>query len=148
MKLRSDLYKRMLKSFPMQVTEEDKRNEGITQLRWMTLRDTSSTIRTLGFRIDGVVGYKNRDDEEEMDLHLARLKRRSETLYEFSKFAKIAATDDGQEPNGVSVLDVAKLVHKRLEEVRAALDASSFVAEHECIGSSLLLVADAYGEVG
>jgi len=146
-KLRPDLYERMLKLFPSQVSEDDRANQGITKLRWMQLRDTSSTISTLSFRIDGIAGYR-RGMKGELDEELARLRQRSEVCEEFCNFAKVAATDDGREPNGISAVELAEQVLEVLHGMHSAFENSAFVHDHECIGSSLLLVADAYGKAG
>lgn len=145
--LRRDLYERMLKHYPGQVTEEDRVNQGITKARWMRLRDMSSTVRTLGFRIDGIAGYR-RGQKGDLDEELTRLRQRSEVCDEFCTFAKVAATDDGREPNGVSTVELAEQVLEVLQLMHSAFENSAFVREHECIGSSLLLVADAYGKAG
>uniref|UniRef100_A0A7S4W7E6 Kinase n=1 Tax=Alexandrium monilatum TaxID=311494 RepID=A0A7S4W7E6_9DINO len=146
-RLRPDLYQRMLKLFPSQVTEEDRKEKGITKLRWMTLRDTGSTVRSLGFRIDGIAGYR-RAEKGELDEELARLRQRSEVCEEFCTFAKVAATDDGREPNGVNAVDLAERLLDMLQLMHSAFENSAFVKDHECIGSSVLLVADAYGKAG
>jgi len=145
-KLRPDLYQRMLKLFPSQVTEDDRLNQGITKLRWMNLRDMSSTIRTLGFRIDGIAGHKR--TEKELSDQLARLRQRSEACDEFCRFMKVAANDDGREPNGVNAVELAERVFDMLLTMHTAFENSAFVQCHECIGSSVLLVADAYGKAG
>jgi len=146
-KLRPDLYERMVKLYPSQVTEEDRGKEGITKLRWMSVRDANSTIRTLGFRIDGIAGYR-RAMKGELDEELARLRQRSEVCDEFCTFAKVAATDDGREPNGISAVELAERLLDMLRLMLSAFETSTFVRDHECIGSSLLLVADAYGKAG
>lgn len=146
-KLRRDLYERMLKLYPSQVTEEDRAKQGVTKLRWMTLRDMSSTVRTLGFRIDGIAGYR-RGQKGDLVEELTRLRQRSEVCDEFCTFAKVAATDDGREPNGISAVELAERILEVLQSMHAAFENSTFVHDHECIGSSLLLVVDAYGKAG
>eukprot|EP00421_Protoceratium_reticulatum_P060424 CAMPEP_0168506802 /NCGR_PEP_ID=MMETSP0228-20121227/77560_1 /TAXON_ID=133427 /ORGANISM="Protoceratium reticulatum, Strain CCCM 535 (=CCMP 1889)" /LENGTH=443 /DNA_ID=CAMNT_0008523903 /DNA_START=79 /DNA_END=1406 /DNA_ORIENTATION=+ len=145
-KMRADLYHRMLKTFPSHVTEEDRERQGITKLRWMQLRDSCSTIRNLGFRIDGIAGCRSSKDEMEADL--GKLRQGSEARDEFCRFAKVAANDDGREPNGETALSVAELFLEKMQDIQEAFEESSFVRAHECIGSSVLLVADAYGKVG
>eukprot|EP00747_Dinoflagellata_sp_TGD_P098088 gnl/TRDRNA2_/TRDRNA2_167338_c0_seq1.p1 gnl/TRDRNA2_/TRDRNA2_167338_c0~~gnl/TRDRNA2_/TRDRNA2_167338_c0_seq1.p1 ORF type:complete len:402 (-),score=60.13 gnl/TRDRNA2_/TRDRNA2_167338_c0_seq1:45-1250(-) len=146
-KFRNDLFVRMLQLYPDEVTEEDRSRAGVTKLRWMSLRDTSSTIRQLGFRIDGIAG-SDRWNKGDLDDELTKIMSRNEARSAFTCFVEVAATDCGQEPNGASPVHIAECMLQRLRAIREAFQASNFVRQHECIGTSILLVADAHGNTG
>jgi hypothetical protein len=57
-KLREDLYFKMLKKGPAELTDAEHEAKAITKFRWMNFRDCSSSSRNLGFRIDGITSRK------------------------------------------------------------------------------------------
>lgn len=56
---RSDLYRKMVSVDPNEPTEEERKAEAITKLRYMEFREKLSSTSTVGFRIEAVkVGFK------------------------------------------------------------------------------------------
>jgi 1D-myo-inositol-triphosphate 3-kinase len=143
-KYRANLFERMKQQYPDQVTDDDLSNNGITKLRWMKLRDSSTTINTMGFRIDGVAG--SRVTKETWGLH--KIRTREEVFGVLQSFFKIASDDDGQSPGDDTPYELSAKLVAKMREIREAFRESQFVRNHECIGSSLLLVADAFGNTG
>jgi hypothetical protein len=150
-KLRPDLFERMVSMYPHEVTQDDADKKGITKHRWMSVRDANSTSGTLGYRIDGVAGTRNKT-KQELDDMFGEFRSREETILAFRYFVDSAATDDGELMDAASMqttpLKIAESVTDQLVCLRAAMEKSSFCAEHECIGTSLLLVADTTGHTG
>mmetsp|Transcript_23558 Transcript_23558/g.52173 ORF Transcript_23558/g.52173 Transcript_23558/m.52173 type:complete len:616 (+) Transcript_23558:107-1954(+) len=146
-KPRPDLFERMEQLYPSQITEDEKKLGAITKFRWMTTRDNNSTIGTLGYRIDGVAGYR-RTPKADLDLELAAIRAEDDTCAAFRTFAEACCTDDGEIDHGFSPLFTAMKLHEQLRDMFEALKASSFLHSREFIGSSVLLVADAEGNAG
>jgi hypothetical protein len=143
-KLRPDFLNRMLKEYPNEVTDKDREAKGVTKLRWMQIRDAQTTISSLGFRIDGVAGSRTPKEEWKLD----DVHSREEVCTALRRFVVAAADDDGQSAgDDTPSMLAAKLVAK-MREIQERFKASQFVQRHECIGSSLLLVADAFGNTG
>lgn len=53
---REDLYEKLYKIDPDNLTPEERASKAITKLRYMTYRDSKSSTQSLGFRIDGMAG--------------------------------------------------------------------------------------------
>eukprot|EP00406_Dinophysis_acuminata_P000256 CAMPEP_0179212886 /NCGR_PEP_ID=MMETSP0797-20121207/1356_1 /TAXON_ID=47934 /ORGANISM="Dinophysis acuminata, Strain DAEP01" /LENGTH=358 /DNA_ID=CAMNT_0020918551 /DNA_START=1 /DNA_END=1078 /DNA_ORIENTATION=- len=53
-KLRPDLYQRLAALDPDAPTEEERKAEACTKYRWMSWNDGQTTLKRLGFRIDGI----------------------------------------------------------------------------------------------
>lgn len=148
-KLRPDLFDRMVDMYPWEVTADEHTAKAITKHRWMTVRDKNSTIGPLGYRIDGVAGHglsQGKDSAKE----LAKIQTNADTRAAFRAFAEVASSDDLQEMGvlGARAADIAESLRERLHKMRKALEESAFVAAHEFIGSSVLLVADSGGRTG
>jgi hypothetical protein len=143
---RSDLFKRMLEMYPKELTSDELQKGAITKHRWMTVRDKCSTIGRLGYRIDGVAGYRTRD-RTAIDAELASLVNKDDATNFFRTFVDVAATNDGEDLLGYP-LRIAEQLLALLQEMREALVNSTFVKRHEFIGSSILLIADSYGHAG
>lgn len=146
-KLRPDLYKRMAEMYPEQVTDEERQAQAITKHRWMTVRDANSTTGSLGYRIDGVAGYRKRK-KKDLDLEFADFRTCDHTLPAFRNFVEVAATDDGEDNGGTRPRQIAEQFVERLRCIRSALQSSQFFRRHEFIGTSLLLVADSQARTG
>lgn len=146
--LRHDLFQRMKKMYPKEVTQEEKERGWVTKLRWMKLRDGSSTLANLGFRVDGVVGCR-RWMKEDVDAEILIIRREEQVREFFRRFILEAVDDDVQNLARCkrSPLALVTQIVERLTHIRNAFRTSAFVADHECIGSSLLLAADAFGHV-
>lgn len=146
-KLRPDLYKRMAEMYPEVVTDAEHEAQGITKGRWMTVRDANSTIGALGYRIDGVAGYRRRK-KKDLDLEFADYRTCDHTLPAFRNFVEVAATDDGEDNGGTRPRQIAEQFVEQLRCIRSALQSSDFFRRHEFIGTSLLLVADSHARTG
>jgi len=146
-KPRPDLFERMVKLYPLELTAEELMAQTITKHRWMLARDANSTIASLGHRIDGIAGYRTMQ-RKDVDDELASLRSPDDTCRVFEKFAEVSATDDGQELCSVRPVVIAIQMREQLSKMRTAFELSSFVKRHEFIGTSLLFVADASGRAG
>lgn len=150
-KLRPDLYEKMTKMYPSEVLPEERQKKGVTKFRWMSVRDACSTIRPLGYRIDGVAGYR-RKSRKEIDEDIASYRNRSDTCWAFSTFCEVAATDDGEIQdvirNSKKAVAIAESLRYQFQRMRTAVDSSEFIRQHEFIGTSFLLVADSSGNAG
>jgi 1D-myo-inositol-triphosphate 3-kinase len=146
-KLRPDLFERMEEMYPAELTDMERAAKAITKHRWMTVRDKSTTISSLGYRIDGIAGFR-RMSQDEMDKQLQEVTTREDAAKVFQQFAEVAATDDFNQVDGHTQLFVAERIRQRLCDLHTALNKSRFVKGHEFIGSSILICADAYGHFG
>lgn len=131
---RPDLYIKLLKYQPAEVTEEERRLQAITKYRWMTIRDTKSTTRKLGFRVDGVVSAEGaRVAKEQLEV----LNARADVLPVLVRLLPPRGTAD----DAVQRTLVEQLI-SQLELLREKLTASTFFKTHEFVGTSLLFVVD------
>jgi len=146
-KLRPDLLERMKAEYPDQVTAEEQNSAGVTKLRFMRLRDAMTTIGTLGFRIDGIAGSRPTSEIEDWSAHIKKVQTFKDTADLFRAFIEMASEHDHQQ-EGVPAETLAQAMLEKLREIRKAFATSSCMRRHECIGSSLLLVADAFGQAG
>jgi len=146
-KLREDLYNRLVSMYPEEATPAEHAAKAITKHRFMSARDQNSTISKLGFRIDGVAGYRFAQ-QEEVAANLAEMRTLEDTCGAFREFAELVATDDGEAKDAKSPQIIVMQLRRLLELVQESMQASAFVSDHEFIGSSILLVADASGRVG
>jgi len=147
MKLRPDLFKRMLTLYPAELNDADHQAQAITKFRFMQARDANTTIGTLGYRIDGIAGYKAKS-RKEVDAQLTDFKTFEDTCRAFHNFAEVSATDDGEAEENADPFEIAEGIHGELSRLRDAAEDSEFVREHEFIGSSVLIVADSSGQIG
>lgn len=145
--LRVDLYQKMKELYPSQVTEAEHVAGAVTKHRFMSVRDATSTIGTLGFRVDGVAGYR-REGNLEND-KLTDFRTREDALGAFLLFVSVAANGDLETPFPAATPHViATQLYKQLRSIQAAMQESTFVHRHEFIGSSLLLIADHRAHTG
>lgn len=149
--LRNDLYQRMCKLFPIEVTEQEHSAGGVTKLKWMSVRDRNSTTGSFGFRIDGVAGYQNKT-KEEADKALQKIRTKDEASEAILAFVEEVVAGSQSVPGNGPVwrgpVDVADNLLERLRHTRELMQKSKFVSEQELIGTSLLIVADALGNSG
>jgi 1D-myo-inositol-triphosphate 3-kinase len=147
-KPRPDLFKRMLELYPDVPTAEERETGAVTKHRWMTTRDAHTTISSLGFRVDGIAGYKHKE-RETVDKELTAAASIDDVVYIFDDFVQAAAVERGAEnPEEGAPLEIAEDVLMHLERLYQQCTESEFVRQHEFIGSSLLVIADAYGNTG
>lgn len=132
-KLRMDLLQKMMKLDPNEPTEEEKAN-GITKHRYMEYRETLSSSRNLGFRLEGI-----KCGNEAPNTDFKRVRDESDAIAAIQSFLP----DD---PELRSV--VLSAFQQRLADLRDVLEQSDFFLHHECIGSSLLFLYDETGKAG
>jgi 1D-myo-inositol-triphosphate 3-kinase len=135
--LRPDLYERMATAYAGDISDEELAAKAITKYRWMSLRDSKSTTRSLGFRIDGMVGCSVKQ-RKAMQAELKHIHSKEQVRTMFRAFA----SEIGSPDNSVRSLC------GRLCQLRAAFEKSEVFRRHECIGTSVLLAADANGRTG
>ncbi|KAK1804135.1 hypothetical protein P4O66_020175, partial [Electrophorus voltai] len=122
--LRSDMYQKMENVDPTAPTAEEQAQRGVTKLRYMQWRDSTSSTSTLGLRIEGIMMENGTVLRE---FNKTRTKAQvTETLLFFTK----------------RQVHILKAYVSRLEALRETLKESSFFNTHEIIGSSLLFLHD------
>ncbi|XP_049643456.1 inositol-trisphosphate 3-kinase C [Suncus etruscus] len=124
---RKDMYEKMVAVDPGAPTAEEHEQGAVTKPRYMQWRESMSSTSTLGFRIEGIKkadGTCNTNFKKTQELEQV-----TKVLEEFV---------DGD-------LEVLGRYVARLEELRTALESSSFFKTHEVVGSSLLFVHDHTG---
>merc|ERR1711959_374254 len=82
------------------------------------------------------------------DDELSKLRERADTCSAFLAFVEEASLEDGDLSREVSPLSIAEGIRDKLLCLREEAEQSAFVRDHEFIGSSVLIVADADGNVG
>ncbi|KAI1708749.1 inositol polyphosphate kinase domain-containing protein [Ditylenchus destructor] len=124
---RPDLYKKMLAVDPNAPTEQERREEAVTKLRYMKFREEQSSTSILGFRID-VAKLPNGKLEKD----LKRIKTKGQVLEVL------------EEIFGGQKWAVRKQLWQRLKTIRAGVEQSQFFKSHEVVGGSLLIVFDSW----
>ncbi|MCJ8734159.1 hypothetical protein PDJAM_G00232230 [Pangasius djambal] len=122
--IRTDMYQKMVKVDPTAPTEDEHAQRGVTKLRYMQWRDSTSSTSTLGFRIEGIMtenGIVRRDFNK-----IQSKAQVTETLLLFTK-------------RQVHILEAYL---SRLDALKETLKESTFFRSHEVIGGSLLFVHD------
>mmetsp|Transcript_45556 Transcript_45556/g.105632 ORF Transcript_45556/g.105632 Transcript_45556/m.105632 type:complete len:389 (+) Transcript_45556:16-1182(+) len=139
-KPRKDLYQRLLKIGPEHLSEEEMKSESITKHKWMSTRDEMSSLQSLGFRIDGIVGPGGLKVPAD---YFATISDRLGVLSELKGFFRRLREAAGERGN--IALEARLLVElaSRLRALRATCERSHFFATHEFVGASVLIVAEA-----
>ncbi|KAG7329276.1 hypothetical protein KOW79_007450 [Hemibagrus wyckioides] len=122
--IRTDMYQKMVKVDPTAPTEEEHAQRGVTKLRYMQWRDSTSSTSTLGFRIEGIMtenGIVRRDFNKTQSKEQV-----TETLLLFTK----------------KQMHILEAYLTRLDALKETLQQSAFFRNHEVIGGSLLFVHD------
>ncbi|KAK7112455.1 inositol-trisphosphate 3-kinase homolog [Littorina saxatilis] len=122
--LRKDLYEKMVTIDPDAPTEEEKKQEAITKLRYMQFREQESSTADLGFRIEAI-----RMSGEPPNTNLKKTKRKEQVAEVMLNFFK-------------SQMSPLKSLLTRLIEIRDKFENSIFFKGNEIIGSSLLIMYD------
>lgn len=139
-KPRGDLFKKMYIDFPSQLTAAEQESETVTKSRYMAVRDAHSTTGTLGFRVSGTAGCYGGPGETSK--YRATVSETPEAASQaFRVFAKSACSEEKNTSTNPG--QIADLLLDSLRRFRASLESSPFVRQHECIGTSVLLVVDA-----
>jgi len=145
--LRPDLFKRLSELYPEEITDADREAQAVTKHRFMQARDANSTIHSLGYRVDGIAGFRSKSRKEVAD-ELAKFRTLDDTCNAMQTFIEVSSTNDGEALEPADQISMAEDILASLEMLRTAAEESAFVKEHEFIGSSILIVADATGQVG
>ncbi|GMR51408.1 hypothetical protein PMAYCL1PPCAC_21603, partial [Pristionchus mayeri] len=124
-KMRKDLYDKMVAIDPSEATEEEKERGEITKLRYMQFRERESSSAALGFRIEAA-----KMPGGELQKNFKKVKTEEDVAAVFSKFF------------GSERERVVKALTQRLIALRDSIERSTFFAEHEVVGSSLLVLFD------
>ncbi|GMS99018.1 hypothetical protein PENTCL1PPCAC_21193 [Pristionchus entomophagus] len=124
-KMRKDLYEKMVAIDPSEATEEEKVRGEITKLRYMQFRERESSSAALGFRIEAA-----KMPGGELQKNFKKVRTEEDVAGVFSKFF------------GSERERVARDLTRRLVALRDAIERSTFFAEHEVVGSSLLVLFD------
>mmetsp|Transcript_38138 Transcript_38138/g.89419 ORF Transcript_38138/g.89419 Transcript_38138/m.89419 type:complete len:388 (-) Transcript_38138:170-1333(-) len=138
-KPRKDLYQRLLKIGPEHLTEEEKEMESITKHKWMSTRDKISSLQSLGFRIDGIVGPGGLKVPAD---YFANISERQGVLSELRGFFQRLSSGAGDASAALQARLIVELL-ARLKSLRAACERSQFFATHEFVGASVLICAEA-----
>ncbi|XP_026991180.1 inositol-trisphosphate 3-kinase A [Tachysurus fulvidraco] len=122
--IRTDMYQKMVKVDPTAPTEEEHAQRGVSKLRYMQWRDSTSSTTTLGFRIEGIMtenGIVHRDFNKTHSKEQV-----TETLLLFTN----------------RKIHILEAYLSRLDALKKTLQQSAFFRHHEIIGGSLLFVHD------
>ena len=128
---RPDLYEKMIRIDPKAPSEKERSEGSITKLRYMDYRDSISSTKSLGFRIEAI---KSLDGDSTKDFKT--LKDFQAVAAEFRRFC------------GGGESQLAANFLQRLEKLRETLDESAFFRSHQVVGSSLLFAHDKNGHLG
>ncbi|KAI1716140.1 inositol polyphosphate kinase domain-containing protein [Ditylenchus destructor] len=121
---RADLFQKMISQDPSEPTEQERIDGAITKLRYMKFRERESSSAALGFRVD-VAKMPNR----KLSRDLKKVSTREDVRLVFCEFFK------GRQNQQERIV-------KLLKQIRDRIKTSEFFAEHEVIGSSILLIFD------
>eukprot|EP01134_Creolimax_fragrantissima_P004355 CFRG4355T1 len=121
--LRPDLLEKMYKLSPDDITSEEKRQGGVTKLRYMQFRENLSSTRRIGFRIEGIKTPKFSNNK-----------------------TKAIGTEECVKDAIREYLSLRPKVRdtfsQMLEDIRKCIMNSEVFRTHEVVGSSLLFVYD------
>ncbi|CAD6196316.1 unnamed protein product [Caenorhabditis auriculariae] len=124
-KKRADLYEKMIAIDPEEPTDEERKSQSITKLRYMQFRERESSSAKLGFRIEA---GKTLDGSLEKNFKKVRtIEDVASTFIDFF---------------GVERTRVRRQLVARLKAMRAAIEKSNFFQNHEVVGSSILIMYD------
>jgi 1D-myo-inositol-triphosphate 3-kinase len=120
---RSDLFQKLQKksNLASALTSSELTAMAVTKRRYLELRDASTTTTSLGFRVEGAI---SRGSAREMPS---------------AHQQPVTAMTEFMEGLDVSAWKIVE----QLIALRDAMESSSFVRQHEFIGTSVLLIADA-----
>jgi 1D-myo-inositol-triphosphate 3-kinase len=167
-KPRKDLYQRLAKIGPEYLTDTERHSGTLTKYKWMSTRDEMSSLRNLGFRIDGIAGP---DGFLRSADYFADISEREKVLEELQGFLSYfpfqkqdavrqassspscsskSRSEITREPrDSLETLEFLKLrlqiasdVSARLSEIYSLCKESTYVGSHEFVGASLLIVAE------
>jgi len=138
-KMRGDLFLRMEKYFPDDITTEEREAQACTKFRWMQLNDAHSTLGNLGFRVDGLENARYKFPKMELR-DLRSLQDVAEQIVR-----EFLPATSGSDSGADLASQTAANTLQRLCDLRTAMTASDLFRSNEFVGCSLLFVADARG---
>lgn len=127
---RPDLYKKMISIDASEPTDAERTDSSITKFRYMDYRDSISSTKTLGFRIEAI---KLLDSSSSKDFKT--LKDKDAVKEQFRCFS-------------ASSPQLQRRFLQRLHQLRDTLETSAFFRSHEVVGSSLLFAHDSNANLG
>jgi 1D-myo-inositol-triphosphate 3-kinase len=139
-KPRGDLFKKMLLGFPSQLTPAELDMQMVTKSRYMMARDANSTSRSLGYRVSGTAGSYGGPGETSK--YSVTVSETQDAAHQALRVFARSASDDHEE-NTACPAKIAEALIDQLHLLRSAFETSGFVRDHECVGTSVLIVVDA-----
>ncbi|BFZ12384.1 hypothetical protein BsWGS_15423 [Bradybaena similaris] len=128
--LRKDMYQKMIEIDCSAPTSEEHEQKAVTKPRYMQWRDEMSSSVQFGFRVEGI---KTSDGNSSKDFKKTRTR---DSIVDVMK-SFVGANKQ-----------IVEGYINRLKELMKTQETSNFFLSHEVIGSSLLFVHDADGNVG
>eukprot|EP00931_Biecheleriopsis_adriatica_P076265 TRINITY_DN49997_c0_g1_i1.p1 TRINITY_DN49997_c0_g1~~TRINITY_DN49997_c0_g1_i1.p1 ORF type:complete len:424 (+),score=105.07 TRINITY_DN49997_c0_g1_i1:125-1396(+) len=135
--LRKDLYTRLFELDPSYPSQDEHLAQACSKYRWMTFNDEFTTLKSLGFRIDGIANSSQGKVEKKALQQACSLPDIAQVIIE--NFLPCVGTQEKD-----MHLDVVASIVQQLEELLEVLRHSSFAASHSIVGASLLFVVDAH----
>uniref|UniRef100_A0A1A8CW74 Kinase n=1 Tax=Nothobranchius kadleci TaxID=1051664 RepID=A0A1A8CW74_NOTKA len=125
--LRKDMFEKMMSVDPEAPTLQERAEQGVIKLRYMQWRESLSSTKNLGFRIEGVMKCDGQRRK-----NFKKTKQKEDVVKVLKYFTG-------------GCIPILRIYLERLEKLRSALEQSPFFRRHECVGTSLLFVHDASG---
>lgn len=157
-KLREDLYRRMKDLDPLVLTAEENNAGAITKHRWMAFNDELTSLKDLGFRIDGIV-YSGGATPKQALKEFKSLSEIADLVEKellpvppaaISRASRLSLNAQSVIPGFASLLECqlmsASKVLKDLKKLYECMQSSIFVKQHSFIGCSLLFICEAHAD--
>eukprot|EP00930_Biecheleria_cincta_P015623 TRINITY_DN12968_c0_g1_i1.p1 TRINITY_DN12968_c0_g1~~TRINITY_DN12968_c0_g1_i1.p1 ORF type:complete len:516 (-),score=95.28 TRINITY_DN12968_c0_g1_i1:28-1575(-) len=146
--LRKDLYQRLIALDPSHPSKEEHEAGACTKYRWMEFNDHFTTLRSLGFRIDGITSNNGAVEKQQIqkarslaDIAQLFIEHFLPTLRPGLHASSMEGSDFTREELDIRTQMVAS-IQGQLKELAQVMRSSEFVANHSIVGSSLLFVAE------
>jgi len=138
---RADLYAKMVKMDASAPTDEERRLGAITKHRYHAFKESFTSLKTLGFRIEGIAhsGAAPASAEELQNVHSIH---DAATLI-FKWFLPTAGKAQGQQLLEIQNSIVEKILAS-LQELKATMVTSPFAQAHSFVASSLIFITEAF----
>lgn len=143
---RKDLYKKLLELDSSAPTPEEREAEACTKYRWMNYNDTHSTLRNLGFRIDGIAHSFGKVKGKELRCLRTIEEAAQSILNQFLPEGDAMMTEEDPLIAAWRLQrKLSEAILEDLHELWRVVNNSPFVQRHCFVGASLLFVVDAKG---
>eukprot|EP00746_Dinoflagellata_sp_MGD_P090672 gnl/MRDRNA2_/MRDRNA2_35828_c0_seq1.p1 gnl/MRDRNA2_/MRDRNA2_35828_c0~~gnl/MRDRNA2_/MRDRNA2_35828_c0_seq1.p1 ORF type:complete len:453 (+),score=69.84 gnl/MRDRNA2_/MRDRNA2_35828_c0_seq1:164-1522(+) len=137
---RPDMYERLLKLGPEYLTEEEHQQRSITKFKWMSTRDKMSSLQSLGFRIDGIVGPNAIKVHAD---YYANISDRAVVVQEIRKFLDYLPENLYSQAERLGIQSrLASEVVAQVSQHKTNCMTSNFFSFHSFVGCSLLIVVE------